>query len=304
MDFDTLAGPSTHWVSAFVALALARSRQPDGLAAALETWARLRRARWWSAGWGFNDRVPSDADSTIWVLHLGAALGAGRNGRALRFLSRHITRAGGVRTFASGWAIGAYTRLSGWSFAGWCSEHACVSAAAATLPDLPDRQRVLAWLREAQCADGGWISYWWESRHYATAMAAETLAMTSNADDVQRVARAAHWAARDLAERDAAVSPFERAFALRTLLAGPSTSAAAASTLARLVDSQLADGSWIPSARLRIPPPHVADPDRYESWIEQGGGGGSVQSDRHACFTTAAVLMALAAVRTTGEQVP
>lgn len=153
-DFDTLAGPSIDWVSAFVAVALVRSGEADGVAAALETWKRLRRRRRWSAGWGFNDRVPSDADTTTWVLHLGAALGAGRNRRALHFVSRHITGAGGVRTFANGWAIGAYTRLLGRSFAGWCGEHACVSAAAATLPDLPQGPRVLAWLREAQRGRG------------------------------------------------------------------------------------------------------------------------------------------------------
>src|SRR2546427_240590 len=99
-DFDTLAGASTEWVSAFVALALARTNEPAALAAARDTWLHLRRHRFWSAGWGFNRTVPSDADTTIWVLHLAAALGVRASGRTLRFLSRHITPAGALTTYA------------------------------------------------------------------------------------------------------------------------------------------------------------------------------------------------------------
>jgi hypothetical protein len=111
------------------------------------------------------------------------------------------------------------------------------------------------------------------------------------------VVRAAQWTAADLGQRNAAVLPFERAFALRTLLVGSSEPASHRSTLALLLGSQGPDGSWDPSARLRIPPPEVVDPDRYEAWAEGGRGGGSVQSDHNACFTTAAVLLALAAAR-------
>src|SRR5205823_6197460 len=75
-DFQTLAGPSTEWVSAFVAFALARTNRTAALAAARDTWRRLRCTRWWSAGWGYNPTVPSDADSTIWTLRLAAAVGS------------------------------------------------------------------------------------------------------------------------------------------------------------------------------------------------------------------------------------
>jgi hypothetical protein len=300
-DFDTLAGPSTDWVSAFVALALAGTDDPAAREAARRTWTRLRRRRWWSPGWGFNRKVPGDADTTIWVLHLAAALDARASRRTLRFLSAHITDPGGIATYARAGPIRAFTRLAGTSFSGWCGAQVCVTAAGAGLRQLPHRERVLDWLRAAQQPGGGWRSYWWSSPHYATALASEALANAAGPGDADRVARAVRWAAEDLERRGGALSPFEQAFALRTLLLGSTAGAAVTRLVERVTGGQRADGSWAPSARLRIPPPDVTDPDGYHAWVEGGRGGGSIQSDANACFTTAAVLQALTAVAHAGR---
>lgn len=297
-DFDTLAGPSTEWVSAFVALALAQTDDAAALAAARQTWSQLRRRRWWSPGWGFNRAVPSDADTTVWVLRLAAALDAPASRRALRFLSGHVTAVGALTTYADAGPIRAYTRLSGTSFAGWCGPQACVTAVGAGLPWLPHRPRLLAWLRDAQHPAGNWTSYWWSSPHYATAFASEALAGVAGPGDAGRVSRAAQWTAEDLQRRGTAASPFEQAFALRTLLLNRNAGSTVACVLEQIRRTQRADGSWIPSARLRIPPPDVTDPDAYGAWVEGGRGGGSIQADGNACFTTAAVLQALGAART------
>ncbi len=292
-DFQTLAGPGTEWVSAFVAFALASTNRAAALAAAHATWSRLHWRRWWSAGWGYNRAVPSDADSTIWALRLAAAVDAPSNGRALRFLARHVTSKGALATYASAGPIRAFTRLAGTSFAGWCGPHACVSAAGASLPELPHRQRVLAWLRGAQHSNGHWTSYWWTTPHYATALAAEALADASGPGDADRVSLAVQWVADDLLRRAKVMTPFEQAFALRTLLLGTQESAELSRILGDLARTQRADGSWSPSARLRIPPPDVIDPDGYTGWVEGALGGGSIQVDHEGCFTTAAVLLAL-----------
>jgi hypothetical protein len=294
-EFNTLAGPSTEWVSAFVALALARSNDPSAFMAAQETWRLLRRSRW-SPGWGFNRTVPSDADSTIWALRLAAVLGIRADRRTLRFVSNHITAGGAVRTYANALSIRAYTRLSGISFSGWCGEHACVTAAAAALSQLPERERLITWIRASQRADGRWESYWWSSHHYATALSCEALAAAGGPKDVDRISRATQWTLRDISGRVNTVSPFESALALRTLLLSQKTRITAWSFLKDLTRAQRIDGSWAPSARLRIPPPDVTDPDRYEPWIEGGRGGGSIQLDQNACFTTATVLQALTAM--------
>jgi hypothetical protein len=292
-DFDTLAGPSTEWVSAFVAFTLAQTNHRAARVAARATWSRLRRRRWWSPGWGFNRTVPSDADSTIWVLHLGAALGVAAGRRTLRFLSRHIMADGALTTYARAGPIRAFTRVTGTSFSGWCGAQACVTAAGVSLQQLPDRERVLTWLREAQCPAGNWSSYWWSSPHYTTALASEALAGVAGPGDARRVSRAVQWTAHELERHGGGASPFEQAFALRTLLLNRRAPSTTSAVLEQITRAQRADGSWTPSARLRIPPPDVTEPDAYSAWVEGGRGGGSIQSDWNGCFTTAAVLQAL-----------
>jgi hypothetical protein len=293
-DFDTLAGTSTDWVSAYVALALARTGDPRALAAAREAWSRLRRRQWRSAGWGYNGRVPPDADSTIWVMHLAAALGSRTGRRTRRFLAGHLTPAGALATYARVGRIRIFTGLAGQSFAGWCGPHGCVTAAGATLAALPGRERALEWLRAAQRPDGDWRAYWWSSPHYATTLAAEALDDTADPYDPPRVQRAVRWTARQVEEANAS-SPFDQALALKALVIPPETLPQAARLVETLVLGQHPDGSWPPSARLRIPPPDVTDPHAYHSWVEGAGGGGSVQVDQRACFTTATVLQALCA---------
>jgi hypothetical protein len=295
-DFDTLAGASTDWVSAYVGLALAQTGRADALAAAHEAWARLRRRRV-SAGWGYNGRVPPDADSTIWVMHLAAALDAQVGSRPERFLARHLSPAGAMATFANAGRIRIFTRLPGHSFAGWCGAHTCVTAAAAGLRSVRGRDRMLEWLRAEQRPEGDWRAYWWDSPYYATTLAAEALADAGASGDQARVERAVRWTAGQVEARGPAHgSPFENALALRALLLAPETQPLAGEVLEALTIAQRPDGSWAPSARLRIPPPQVTDPDAYSSWVEGGRGGGSVQVDQHACFTTATVLQALCAV--------
>ena len=317
-DFDTLAGPSDEWVSAYVALVLASAPDPRARPRAWCTWRRLRRRRWWSGGWGYNGRVPADADSTTWGLRLAQALGAGtslRARRGYRFLARHLRADGGIVTYSEDGPIRHFTRVhSRFSFRGWCGAHACVTAAAAALPELGADARVRAYLRRAQSDDGGWTAYWWCDREVATGLAAEALAESSAAEalaessaaeDADARRRAVDWAAGRVRE-DGSVgsvthptgSAFAAAWCLRLLLLGDDEHddghmERAASAAAWLLRSQRADGSWPASAALRIPPPDVEDPERYERWALHGRGGGSILLDGRSIFTTATVVAAL-----------
>jgi hypothetical protein len=89
------------------------------------------------------------------------------------------------------------------------------------------------------------------------------------------------------------LTPFEQAFALRTLLLGSPESAEVAWVLGELTRAQRPDGSWPSSASLRIPPPDVVEPDAFAGWVDGAFGGGSIQVDWAGCFTSAAVLVAL-----------
>ena len=66
-DFDTLAGPSDEWVTAYIGSWLAAIDSSEAKQAARMSWTLLRHRRWWSAGWGYNATVPADADTTLLV---------------------------------------------------------------------------------------------------------------------------------------------------------------------------------------------------------------------------------------------
>lgn len=295
-DFETLAGLSDEWVTACVACALARSGREDGISAARDALKRLNRRQSWSGGWGYNARVPADADSTLWVLSLLGALDVRHSFRSLwarTFVRRHAKSNGGIATYASPRPIRFFTQLaSNVSFAGWCAPHVCVSALAATV-ELSVRPGVLEFIRRSQSSDGSWDAYWWFDREYSSALAVAALAATATPDDEKRIAHAVAWGISRLEGGGAPLSPFAVAWLLSLLNAagGPGTVRRAALSL--LLDSQAPDGSWPATARLRIPPPDVVEPDRYDRWLVGGRGGGSVVLERSGCFTTAAALNAL-----------
>jgi hypothetical protein len=301
-DFDTLAGSSDEWVSAYVACALARSSIRSGVSAAEDIWSRIVRRRWWSSAWGFNSKVPPDSDTTLWIVTLGQILGhmnSLRIRRAIRWLERQIQSDGGVATYGAALPIRIYTRLSAQvSFEGWCSSHVCVSALAAST-DIPARRRILQYVRRHQQDDGSWPSYWWCDSEYSTALAVTALHALQDAGDATRIERAVKWAI-ERQSSSARRSPFASAYRLQILAAsGSRAEAEARDCIESLLELQNSDGSWPASSRLRIPPPGVVDPDKYSPWSETARGGGAIIVDRGRKFTTATVLSALAiAMRT------
>jgi squalene-hopene/tetraprenyl-beta-curcumene cyclase len=305
-DFDTLAGKSDEWVTAYVGSTLARLSDEPAQQAARDAWQRLRVRRRWRRGWGYNRFVPPDADSTIWSLSLAEALGLRptlRVRRALHFLSTGIDAQGGVATFPQASPIRRFTRLSGATgFAGWCSPHVCVSAAAAGLRSLPERASVLQFVRRSQAPDGTWPAYWWEGSEYSTALAVEALAGCAALSDARRVEHAAATMGRRIAPDGAVRStarPNGSAFATAcvgiVMACAPesaATNAGLRGAFSWLITNQARNGSWEASAYLRIPPPAVVDPDQYQHWTFGGRGGGSIVVD-FGVYTTATVLRAL-----------
>ena len=282
LDYDGFSeGPADEWVTAYVALALHDRGRADARHAATRAWQLLTaRAR---SGWGWNFLQPADADSTIWGLRLAAALDQSATAAArdaTRFLRQHVHADGGIATYRrdiyAHWSDGKVVNPA------WYDSHACVTAAAAHVPDLGPG--LCAHLRDVQQADGAWRGYWWRQPYYTTGLAAEALAATGRADDADRVARAAA-ATRAVLEQDGAIAalgerPFDAAWALRILLLTPSDRFDPVERLADLLRSvQHADGSWTASAALAIP----------------NRQGDIVQAiDNRRCFTTATVLTALA----------
>ncbi len=272
-DFMLPAGASDLWVTAFVGGVLARSPDAEAHAAAEAAWLFLAERASAEGGWGYNTNVPADADSTLWGLRLGAALGvsecpAARRARA--FLDRHRHPDGGLATYASADAVRAYLGLpQGLSFAGWTASHGCVTAAGANLPAWGESLRP-ALLRD-QAADGSWRAYWWFDDEYATAEAVAALAGAP--EHAARIDQAVDWTLRRLErlmDATASRSPsFALAHAARTLARAvdrlPLRTTLDA-VLERLASTQRADGSWAASARLRVPRPDTLVPDPEAPW--------------------------------------
>jgi hypothetical protein len=161
---------------------------------------------------------------------------------------------------------------------------------------------VRRYIVETQRADGSWASYWWRDDAYATALAAEALARNGRAEDEPRVRQAVEWAGEQIDGEGRVVtrdqpdgSPFATAWCLRLLLLNDDVAAVESRTRAAawLSGQQRTDGSWEPSAYLRVPFPDDVSPWERTEWNYGGKIEGSIVLDQRGIFTTATVLNAL-----------
>lgn len=296
-DFRLPAGESDEWVTAYVGTVLATLNNPSATTAAHEAWSLLLTRRDISEGWGYSGTTPSDGDTTGWALQLAALIGvksSERGRRAGAFLERHLRTDGGVTTYGIEEPIREWMNMPRPApFEGWLQSHVCVTGAVAALDEWGDRTR--KFLAQAQQKEGGWRAYWWCDHEYATAYAAEALA-NGSAEERTQGRRAVEWTAEQLGLKGYVTSPqrpggspFATALSLRTLLLAsnePTVRPIVLKTVEWLFANQRADGSWSPSARLRVPPPAVLDPDKNPR-------GTLSVLDQQRNFTTATVLGAL-----------
>jgi hypothetical protein len=307
-DFTTLAGYSDEWVTGYIATALAGTLFPEISKIASEAWGLLRRRRPWSKGWGYNRKVPKDTDSTIWCLHLAEATGnmhSRRAARAYKYLARAIHWNGGLSTYPSSVPIRLFTGLMrNTSFEGWCSPHPCVSAAFCNLKYAKKTDLVIGYLRATQKPEGNWRAYWWCDDEYPTSLAVSALITHGVPEDQNMIQKAAEWNALRITSGGYVPntdfprgSPFATALALRILMScnqGISFISNNAIQIAEwLMENQLNDGSWTSSARLRIPPPGIMNPEDLKNWSYTALGGGSIRLDQNRLFTTATVVNTL-----------
>lgn len=302
-DFLTLAGEGADWPTGFVGEQLATAEAPlEPLERAAN---QLVRTQHDDGGWGYHAGVPTDADSTAWVLLFLRSLG--RQGRpverAAGCLARHQdAESGGIATYREAPPIRRFMGLGpSTDLSGWCSAHVEVTATAgrafATLGGHFRDRAEAAWryVRSRQAPDGSWNSYWWTSPHYPTLQAA-TLA--SDVNDNEALQRAVAWASRQQGCATARSGQTEpTAFALAATLAlltyGQQCNAKIHRVTRQLGSLQDADGSWPRRPVLRIPPPHLKEPSAGMVWRRDALGTGVVIADQHGIFTTAACIAAL-----------
>ena len=332
--FHLYPGISDEWVTAYVAASLAEAGAAGAADLAATAIAGLADRQRPDGLFGFNSRAVGDAASTLWALRLAAVAGAPpstwNTRAAMAAVARHVRADGGVATYATDEPIRTVIAAPpGRPLSGWCAAHPCVTAVAAGLP--ATAAGAVASLVGGQGEDGSWPAYWWADREYTVAHAAEALAATATRRSDHPVAapvrrtepavraepagdrtpartalrQAAGWAfARFSADGTVRTpefpegSPFATALALRAVLAGTGATrtfpvSAAVQWLCRHVRL---DGSWQPSAVLRVPHPCDPQPDAsgLTTWVPGGLKEGAVIVDHTAVFTTATVVAALA----------
>ncbi len=280
---------SDEYVTAFVAALLTDVPGSDGLVEL--AWRHLagRAAMRAAGGWGWNLWLPPDADSTAFALL--AARAADDVGpecdRGLAFLAAHVD-GDGARTYRDADVVRHVAAGDGDH--AWTRPHACVTAAVAgpgcsLVPSLGPA------VRSFQRPDGSWRGHWWVTSDYPTG-----ISCTALRDDKPALVRAGQWA------RTAPVptGAFDIAWRLVTVtlsaVADPGACSLADVTAMStvLLSGQRADGSWAPSAQMRLPAPEDADPDARAEWAVDARGMGAVTTDHNGIASTASAVSALA----------
>jgi len=277
-DWNLPPGESLPWTTAFVGYRLIRT--PAKLAALCEA-ATHHAAKWLlgaefsGGGWGYNERVGTDADSTACAILFLASQGSSIAGRSYRRLKSFQLPDGGFSTYLAGNGAGS-----------WGIAHPDVSAAAllALLARYPPESATIARGIEHVLARrtpaGLWNSFWCPSPLFATEASLSLLDKVGVMSDTASACESI----RALTPRNA----FECALMVSIIgfLHRDFPSAPLRALIKRLLEEQKADGSWESEPILR-----VTRRDCFEPWKENEAG--SLYHDPHRLFTSATVLEAM-----------
>lgn len=235
IDYLLPVGASTSWTTAYVADALLDAApllgDPtiyDRLALAATALSSRKRPQ----GWGYNEAVECDADSTALALLVLARLGAPADPS---LLARFRNSDGGYGTFrrddpADSWAHTHFDVTPNVLRALWSMRE-----------PVPDDD--LAALSDAQTPSGNWRSYWWGTDLFATEAAARVLRLY--AIHPERDVRS--WITATPVE-----GAFETALALRAMKWSGDESERIATLTTALLRMQQSNGMWSGSGWLRV----------------------------------------------------
>ena len=273
-------GPSSAWTTAYVGYQL-RSLPPELMRQAAP---HLMLAAHWQCehaftegGWGYNERVGPDADSTSYAILYLASLGWPVPDSAYAMLAELQRPDGGFATYLP---LGEPNS--------WNVSHPDVTPIALlamlTQPT-PDRalvERGIDYVMQQRTPQGLWHSFWWRSGLYGTRASLSLL----DAVGIEMPSSAALTGT-------VPTNAYETALLISSLLLV--NRAGSQGNIGELVDGlirqQRPDGSWATAPILRI-----TRRDCYTPW--DSNDAGQLYAEPSRLFTTATVLHALTGVQT------
>lgn len=262
-DFGLRHGLSTGWTTAYVGRLL-KEVDPRRAEKSVEPLLALQNS---DGGWGYNELVPSDSDSTanaIVLLQGEKSFTEERRIQAVDCIRSHQCPNGGISTYTQ-----ENIHKMGYSGDGWASPHVCATALAARFLAGFEQQKARGFLMRHRQQDGSFPSYWWASDLYSTL---ETVKLTGCFDQKTL----------NFFRTQESKDCFELALKIQGLsLMGQDAHA----LIGDLLALQSGDGSWPDSAILKIPRPDVR-PGFVASDVE-------VARDKTRLLTTSNALLAL-----------
>ncbi|MGO8720699.1 MAG: hypothetical protein ACLQMO_16015 [Acidobacteriaceae bacterium] len=277
-DWDLPPGQSSIWTTAFVGCKLtslpsnfrARTSIATGLAS---EW--LSKKMFPDSGWGYNEEVGSDADSTALAILFLASEGKNVPEASYACLQSFQCADGGFATFRGQPNLGS-----------WAISHADVtpSALLAMITKVGAETAAidhgLQFVLNRKTSAGIWHSFWWTSFLYSTERSLSLLRTAGPEIDLR--------ATRKTLLHTRPQHPFESALLLSSLLSLPDIGHDQDiwPLVDQLLEDQQPDGSWESRPMLR-----VTRRDCMETW--KPGDPDPLFRDQNHLFTTATVIEAL-----------
>jgi squalene cyclase len=277
-DWELPPGSSSTWTTAYVGYQL-RSLPADDRVRAADP-IRLA-ARWLlgkqfaEGGWGYNEAVEADADSTAFAILLAASAGETPLEEAFARLVAFQCPDGGFSTY----------RFQG-SRNSWVASHADVTPIVlfAFLTKYPRGSSVMSrgldYVLQNRTSAGLWNSFWWDSCLYSTEANLSLLRALGVPIDTGETQKSLL--------REKPRSAYEIALLVSSLISLDSD-ASAWESVEQLTAQQQSDGSWKSEPSLR-----VTRRDCYEPW--RCANPGALFADPKRLFTSATVIAALSKV--------
>jgi squalene cyclase len=281
IDWDLPPGQSSIWTTAFVGTKLASltSRLKEQASTSIDLASQWLTGRMFpDGGWGYNEEVGSDADSTALAILFLASAGKNVPESSYACLQSFQCTDGGFATFRGQPNLGS-----------WAVSHADVTPSAVFAMMTKDGtpranvDRGLQYVLNHKSSDGIWPSFWWTSFLYSTERSL-SLIKTAGLNIDLLVTRTTLLHTRPQ-------HPFESALLISSLLCMPDIALDQDiwPLVDELLEAQEPDGSWRSGPMLR-----VTRRDCLEAW--KPGDPDQLYRDQNHLFTTATVLDALSKV--------